>query len=414
MAVMTPAETVLVACLHADPARLDPAALSGLRPEDWRGLVALAARQRVRPLLLRRLAASDTGDRVPPDVLAALRSDCRAIARRTLVLHSELIRILRALASDGIPVILLKGAHVATALYGDLALREMGDLDLMVRREHLVRATDVVLTLGYAAGKPFSIDRDVAASHHVSRLLKPPGRAVELHWNLARPRRPFSIDPSSLWDRAVPVRVPGADALALSNEDLLLHLCLHTSYHHGFEFGLRSVCDIAQLLRQRGHDFNWDVVRERAEQWRWQRGVELTLEIGRRVLGAAIPPHVVRARGEDTFSEEVVTLALSQLLAGYDSTLPTREMAALDWRKGLRANVRQVVARIAVPHDVLARLYPDATARSIAGALLSLRQCVDLVRRHTRRGFRLWVRRDRRLLAARERQRLLRAYLHGS
>jgi hypothetical protein len=414
MAVMTPAETVLGACLHADPARLDSAALSELGPEDWRGLVALAARQRVRPLLFRRLAASDTGDRVPQDVLAALRSNCRAIARRTLALHAELVRVVRALGSQGIPVMLLKGAHVATAVYGDLALREMGDLDLMVRREQLARATDVVLGLGYASGKPFSIERDVAVSHHVSRLLKPPGLTVEMHWTLAPPRRPFSIDPSSLWERAVPVRVPGAGALALSDEDLLLHLCLHTSYQHGFEFGLRSLWDIAHLLRQPERDVHWEVVRERAEQWKCQRGVELTLEVARRVLGAAVPPHVVRARGGETLSEAVMTSAVGQLLAGFDPTLPPRDLAALEWRKGVRANVRQLVTRIALPREELLRVYPDAAARWIPGPFLYLRRCADLVRRHMRTGFDWWVRRDRRLLGARERQRLLRAYLHGS
>ena len=43
--------TILLACLHLDPQRLDVGALSDLDEEGWRRLLALAAAHGVRPLI---------------------------------------------------------------------------------------------------------------------------------------------------------------------------------------------------------------------------------------------------------------------------------------------------------------------------------------------------------------------------
>jgi hypothetical protein len=47
-------------------------------------------------------------------------------------------------------------------------------------------------------------------------------------------------------------------ALGLGLEDLLLHLCFHTSFQHVFRFGgLRSFCDVATTLDERGPSVDW-------------------------------------------------------------------------------------------------------------------------------------------------------------
>ncbi|MGB5064160.1 MAG: nucleotidyltransferase family protein, partial [Candidatus Competibacter sp.] len=63
----------LLACLHRDESRLDPAALSALTNAEWSALVEMATRHGVAPLLYRRLKAPPLAGCVPDGVRERLR-----------------------------------------------------------------------------------------------------------------------------------------------------------------------------------------------------------------------------------------------------------------------------------------------------------------------------------------------------
>src|SRR6185295_13478301 len=98
----TTAESLLLASLHLDPARLDPA-LSRASAGDWEDLLDLAKRQHVRPLVRRRLMSGDVRERVPPGVLEALSKSHQATAFVNLTMHGELARFLKAMAAEDMP-----------------------------------------------------------------------------------------------------------------------------------------------------------------------------------------------------------------------------------------------------------------------------------------------------------------------
>ena len=71
---------------------------------------------------------------------------------------------------------------------------------------------------------------------------------LEIHWHIDRSSHPFTIDLDGMWERALPAIIAEVEALVLSPEDLLLHLCLHTCKHK-LTGGLRPFCDIAETIR---------------------------------------------------------------------------------------------------------------------------------------------------------------------
>ena len=186
-----PLDQVLLDCLHRDPARLDRAALTNLNEADWEGLVARARRQRVRPALHQRLVALGGPAIVPAAAWTDLKATCTSIAMLNMYLHAELALLVRSFDAEGIPAIALKGIHVATAVYGGVGRREMSDVDILVPRECLERAGRLALAHGYKSTQPFSVETDVAVSHHLGTFVK--GRArLEIHWNIVEPRRSYS------------------------------------------------------------------------------------------------------------------------------------------------------------------------------------------------------------------------------
>jgi hypothetical protein len=263
-----------------------------LAEADWQRIVELAQEQGVAPMLCARLQT--LGVTLPATTAQQLREYYLACVMRNTWLFDEVGKILRALQAAGIPVIPLKGVCLAEAVYGNLALRQMGDVDLLVQPANLATALEVLRTLEYAAAQPFEIEGQRQVQHHMPPLSKRGGGAtLELHWTIAAPRSNIRFeenDLDQLWSRANPAIIGGVQVLVLSPTDLLLHLCLHASVHHRFNgFGLRSFWDMALVIRRYGEQINWAQFTTRAQQWGIANGAHLALQLTEEWTGVVIP-----------------------------------------------------------------------------------------------------------------------------
>jgi Uncharacterised nucleotidyltransferase len=403
-------QTLLLACLHQDTTRLDPAALPGADSPRWDSLVALAAAQRVRPLLHRRLRVLRHAHPIPAPALAALEQAARATTMRNLRFQAETAAVARALQPLGVDTLVLKGAHLATSVYEQIGLREMSDIDLLVRREHLAAAVEVLTARGYAPLQAFSIELDTAFHHHLTRFVKADTAGIELHWTLTIPTEPHGVDPLTLWGRAQPLDVGGVRVYGLSQEDLLLHLCYHTSYQHQFRFGLRPFCDVAALTARRDVPLDWQMLVARARDWTWDRGVYLTLRLAHEMVGAPIPAHALEALARGGFDEDVLRSAHAQVFDEGGPAGLEPGVARLASDESLSSRLRHLAHRIAPPRRELARLY-GVSESSPRLALSYLRRAFDVARRHAGPATRLLLSRDARLTDSAARSDLLRRWL---
>lgn len=405
-----PLDALLLDCLHRDPARLDRAALTSLSEAEWEDVLSRAQRQRVRPMLHQRLLALGGPAIVPAATWASLKAVCTSIALFNMYLHAELAVVVRAFDAEGIPVIALKGMHVATALYGGVGRREMSDIDVLVPLEFLDRAGALALANGYTSTQPFSIATDVAVSPHLATLVK--GRArLEIHWNIVDPQCSYSVAPAPLVERSVPLVIPGATLRALAPEDLVLHLCAHTAYQHRFEFGMRSLCDLAMLVERHGDTLDWAAVVSRAEAWGWSRGVQLTLDLARDLLGAQVPLEVFRLFGGDLDSQ-VRDAARAEVL-GHE--VRERRLAlgvsSLANAGSVRGSLRHLFERVFLQPEELARRLGVAPVAGRWNVGLYARRAIKLVRRDALDLVRLLFRRDPQLVTKTDRRDRLMSWL---
>ena len=230
-------EELLLRCLSATrpPSSVTghPTAVSrhpsstGGEPIDWNAVLTIAADHGLTPLLYKRLKESDAQALVPADVWEGLKATYVASAVRSLHLYRELRPVLRRLGNSDISVIVLKGAFLAEAVYSDPALRSsMADVDIMVPREDLPKVQAVLLDMGFGPREREEIELRCRTTKGLAPFTRS-GFTVEPHWNIVYPTSPFKMDIAGLWVRARPATVAGVEVLALSPEDLLLHLCLH-------------------------------------------------------------------------------------------------------------------------------------------------------------------------------------------
>src|SRR5215218_2458387 len=118
---------------------------------DWEYLLRTAHDQRIMPLLAWQLKAISS-ETIPSDVLKQLSSHFRENSLHNLSLTRELLRLLRVFETHGIAAVPYKGPVLATFAYGNLALREFGDLDILVRRQDILRAGELLASSGYRLG----------------------------------------------------------------------------------------------------------------------------------------------------------------------------------------------------------------------------------------------------------------------
>src|SRR5919106_2146164 len=117
-------------------------------PLDWDYLFATAFNHGLVPLLQKSLAGAAV-DLVPGHFLARLKRESVANSQSVLHLIGKQLKAYRLLKDNGIPVAIFKGAVLAQMAYGEVSLRQAGDIDMLIGREHFATAKSLLESLGF-------------------------------------------------------------------------------------------------------------------------------------------------------------------------------------------------------------------------------------------------------------------------
>ena len=263
---------------------------------DWPEVLRLAEHHGVTPLVYQALR--DAADAVPAGVLDDLRRRYEHNARRNLMFTAELFRIIDRLEANGLTAIPYKGPALAETAYGDLALREFSDLDLLVRRRDVPRAKEAVKELGYTPAHRFTQveERAYLESGYEFVFDGPAGRnLLEIQWAILPRFYAVDFDLEGSFDRASVANVGGKQMRTLSPEDLLLSLCVHAAKHAWIRLcWLRDIASVVETL-----PLQWDRVVNQATALGVRRIFEISLLLANRWLGAAVPDWIVANAADD-------------------------------------------------------------------------------------------------------------------
>jgi len=217
---------------------------------DWSVLLELAREHRLFPLLYWHWTKSLQLS-LPAGLASQLDDRFRANAARSLLLAQELAEVVERLGRRGIPAVPFKGPALAECLYGNAALRQCVDLDILIRRRDVANAIQTLLSAGYGDGKQLTAVQQTAYidTQYEYPLLSPTGLLVELQWRIVPRYFSLPLDEEQYWSRIQPLTLCGRQMHSLSPEDLLLFLCIHGG-KHGWQ-KLIWLADVAELVSPR-------------------------------------------------------------------------------------------------------------------------------------------------------------------
>lgn len=269
-------------------------------PNNWDAVVTASRKHFVAPLLYLSLRNKEG---VPSSVISRLEAMYHSNLKSNIRRLNKLAEFLNALQNDHIPSVVLKGCFISESIYENVGARIFGDADIMVKPEDVDRAHRCLTKVG--AFSPES------------------GPPVDLHWYL---EDALNLDMDRIWSRIQPAVIGGISTHGLSPEDLLIHLCLHMGFHHNYEFGgLRSLCDIREIISRHGDRLDWGYIASTATNGEFAKAIYLPLHLAKTLVSAQVPEDALSSLCPDPILTEPVQWALSQMF----HTKPFDESPAL-------------------------------------------------------------------------------------
>ncbi len=236
--------------------------------------------QRLLPLVYRNLAGGGFED---PE-MARLKGAYRISWYRNQMLLRQAAPAVELLLAAGLETMLLKGAALSAALYRDVGVRPMSDLDVWVPQD---RAREAMLLLeeegwraapGWSAASPQA--KDAMRVLHGEAFEQGP-TTVDLHWQVLRQ----PVVPEDFWEHSMPVRVGTLELRTLCPADQLVNVCDHGA--DGVRTPIRWAADTVTVLRS--SEVDWYRVLDVARRQRIALTLAEFLEYARAVLGAPVP-----------------------------------------------------------------------------------------------------------------------------
>lgn len=282
---------LILACLRITPNKEEVNRIERMSRAQitWPDFLKWVDRHRVAPLVYTNL--SRYTDKVPSSIMSQLRRRFQKNARRGLANAAELVRLYKLFQENHIPVLPLKGSVLALQVYGNLAGRHAGDIDLLVAPSQvelagrLLQSSYRCIMPGFRLS-PSQRRRFLRYWHHFEYLHDQGNLRVELHWRslLNQPQQIMDLTP--LQSRASAVTVAGSRLPGISLEDNVLYLCGHGAVH--FWHRLFWLLDLAEMMRGNPQIY-WPQLMALAREAGMMRPLALGVILAHELLGVPLP-----------------------------------------------------------------------------------------------------------------------------
>lgn len=337
---------------------------------DWARFLALVRRHHLSIAAEQALRVADV------EFPAELTGLATGAKRRALLLAGEAVRIVAMLTDAGIEVVPIKGPVLSQQIYGDPAMRQSVDIDLLVGWRDFRRAFDEMRGHGFRllGNEPPWGDWRIETWRTLAKdvtLVDPSGRlCVELHHRL---KSPSALLPGIGFEQATDtVQMAGREFRTFEPRDLFVYLCVHGAT--SFWDRLKWLADIRAMVS--------GISLVELEQWHshseslgTERCTALALALCHRLWGQELPVSVARLRDDAPWLADLEATSLRRLRS--PERKPTSLANSFDRRQllKLRADAtyrRAQFSELVNDHELIATVRLPRAMRALYAPLRML------------------------------------------
>ncbi len=365
----SPEYRLLLACLQQSLCQSVLLASSHRQNEciDWERFFTLASWHRVVPVVYPILRNDED---IPKDLTTSLQQQFVKNARRGLVRAAESVSLLNAFTEQQIPVILLKGVALSLQLYGDIACRHHGDIDLLIPSGMLEQSEQFLRQIGYQRHYPipelvmtptqrrqFIRLRHNMMYYHPDRHIR-----LELHWKLHYIYPLFPLNFEQLYKERQTVQIAHCPIPVLSPKHALLFLFVHGASHAWYR--LYWLYDVAWVVCY-DQTTDWEYLMAEARELRMARSVMQGCLLAHLLLQSPLPEPVWRYAHHDPsmpvlLKEAVHTLREHRRYNRAVTAFIHHKRYLMRLRPGQRHKFEILQAALLAPNDWQRYKLPDA------------------------------------------------------
>ena len=281
--------TILELIRAAFPLGESAARLPDLEDTDWPLLVKTADHHGLASLVFASLKKSGLLSLAPKSAIETLRLAYVRASVANQQAFQELSFLIDRFEREKIPLIILKGGALGVTIYPDIALRPMGDLDLLIAPDTVERATHALVDQGYVSyaemadgfANRFSVEQ--AFLRKGSRPSQ-----IDLHWHAFTTPYYFERMPVEWFQRrTMEISINGRRAFAFSPTAQLMHLSAHYMMH-SYRRLIWSY-DMALLIARCYRQIDWEDLIESAAEFGLSQVLYEALSEVRERWGVRVP-----------------------------------------------------------------------------------------------------------------------------
>lgn len=308
MTLSSPNKLLIASCQN----EIDFSTLSeqflNLSHHDLQNLHTLAHQHGVYPLLYQTLKSIDLEPSLQP-LKSTFKSSNLRITQYNMLMSAELLQVMQLFEQNGINAMAFKGPALSMSAYGNVTMRQYGDLDILIQRRDIEKCLELLSKRGYTPEITLKHSNLETFYHCVNVIgLQKGSIRVEIHWELLSKNYAIDWNETDLWSHNETITINNHSVNMLSFQNHLLYLCAHGSKHL-FE-RLEWVCDIDRIVRSQ-KQVDWETLILEAQTLGIERMLLLGLTLAQRFFSLTLPPDLSQKIEADQQIERLISEIIS-------------------------------------------------------------------------------------------------------
>jgi hypothetical protein len=215
-------------------------------------------------------------------------------AQSVLYLTAKALEVHKLLKMHSIENALFKGPLLSEMAYGEVGLRQAGDIDILIHPQDFKRTGELLESLGYEMQpklKAAQLASHLAFHCEIQFVRDDWFTVVDLHWSLTPRSFVFGLTGDEVMSRLQTLLFAGNEVRTFSTEDLIVYHAMHGGKHLWRR--LEWIASMAELVRSLD-EAAWSEVVARAIRSRATRMLALGLRLVEQ-LHVELPENVLRS-----------------------------------------------------------------------------------------------------------------------